>query len=319
MSDSCKLSKAVLLVTFNRLDYLKEVFAAVAKAKPPRLYIASDGPRQEKVGEKEKVDEIRKWLLDHVDWPCEVKTRFLEKNSGGCGPGVSGAVTWFFQNEKDGIILEDDCVPSQTFFRYCEECLDRYADDKRVWHVAGYASIEYPDDESYYFGKVMMCWGWAGWADRWRHFSLRFENVSALVAKSISPRRVVREYWRNIARRGVHGEIETWDYQWALKIMLNGGLCVIPAQNLVSNIGDVGVHYSNAAGQREHKRTNELEQIKHPNAVVLNENRAEELFDLILGRSSRGLLLVKLILKNRLPYRILNSLLLCNRFIKNRK
>jgi len=133
------MKKAVLLVFFNRLDNLKKVFEQVRIAQPPRLYLASDGPRDNKVGEKEKVEGIRKWVLDHVDWKCDVKTRFLDKNSGGCAYGVSGAVTWFFENEKDGIILEDDCVPSQSFFPYCEELLDKYKDNKKVWHITGYA------------------------------------------------------------------------------------------------------------------------------------------------------------------------------------
>ena len=292
-------------MTFNRLDYLKEVFAAVAKAKPPRLYIASDGPRPEKVGEREKVEEIRKWLLDHVDWPCEVKTRFLEKNSGGCGPGVSGAVTWFFQNEKDGIILEDDCVPSQTFFRYCEECLDRYADDKRIWHINGGVPIEYDDDASYYFGRVMMCWGWASWADRWASFRLNIGQVSGRELKGISSRNIVQEYWRNAARMCACGEVETWDYQWVLTIMRNNGLCIMPCKNLVTNIGDVGVHFSDTSGDRVHYAARELAEIRHPQLVEVNDFRAERLYDCYLGNDGRLLLWVKLWLKNRLPNGIL--------------
>ncbi len=131
------MKTAVLLITFNRLDYVKESLKAIAKAKPPRLYIASDGPRPDKIGEKEQVQAVRDYVLSHIDWKCEVFTRFLEKNSGGCKNGVSGAVTWFFENEPEGIILEDDCVANPSFFPYCEKLLKKYRDNKNVWHIAG--------------------------------------------------------------------------------------------------------------------------------------------------------------------------------------
>jgi len=164
------MKTAVLLITFNRLEYLQRTFTVVRKVKPPRLYIASDGPRPQKEGEKELVEKVRNWMLSHIDWPCEVKTRFLETNSGGCKYGVSGAVSWLFANEPEGIILEDDCVPDETFFSYCEELLEKYRDDKRIWHIAGDAPIEVDIPESYYFAKIQHCWGWASWADRWKHF-----------------------------------------------------------------------------------------------------------------------------------------------------
>ena len=244
------LHKAVLLITFNRLHYLKEVFAAIAKARPPRLYLASDGARETVPGEKEKVEEIRAWLLSHVDWPCEVKTRFLEKNSGGCGRGVSGAVTWFFQNEKDGIVLEDDCLPTQTFFRYCEECLDRYADDKRVWHISGMAPIDVKTADSYYFAKIMHCWGWASWADRWLpHFTLDIHGIDDDVYAKFSKRKYVQNYWRDVVKTCNDGNVDTWDYQWTTTIVAHDGLCINATRNLVSNIGIEGLHFS--GGDRE--------------------------------------------------------------------
>ena len=161
------MNKAVLLITFNRLDYIKEVFEQIKLAKPPRLYLFSDGARKNIEGENEKVQAVRNWVLSNINWNCDVKTKFLETNSGGCAYGIPTAVSWFFKNEQDGIILEDDCVPNQSFFRYCEELLDKYKDDKRIWHITGYG---YYNDinakETYYFAKIQHCWGWASWADR---------------------------------------------------------------------------------------------------------------------------------------------------------
>lgn len=274
------MNKAVLLVTFNRKDYLTQVFAAVAKAKPPRLYLASDGPRANKPGEKEVVEDIRKWMLKNITWPCDVKTRFLETNSGGCGPGVSGAVTWFFQNEKDGIVLEDDCVPVQSFFRYCEELLDRYADDKRVWHIAGDAPIRVKANSTYYFSKTMHCWGWAGWADRWKYFNLRAVEYGDEVFESISPNKKVQDYWRRIMRACQNGKIETWDYQWTMTIMSYHGLCITPCESLVMNIGSEGVHYSNQAAVVRRRKTVELHgAIIHPGCVKCNDELSERIFE----------------------------------------
>lgn len=273
------MNKAVLLVTFNRKNYLAQVFAAVAKAQPPRLYLASDGPRDAKMGEKEIVEDIRHWMLNQVVWPCEVHTRFLDKNSGGCGPGVSGAVTWFFEHEKDGIVLEDDCVPTLSFFQYCEELLDRYTDDKRVWHIAGSAPIQKEHKDTYYFAKTMHCWGWAGWSDRWQHFSLKPEFSEEDYAK-VSRRRSVRNFWKLVISRCASGKIETWDYQWTMIIMAHCGLCATPYHNLVSNVGDEGVHFSAASGvMKQRCISHELKgPVVHPDKVCINERMSDKIF-----------------------------------------
>ena len=165
------MQKAVLFVTWNRLETTQQSFSSIKKAKPPRLYIASDGHRDGKEGEREIINNVREWILSNIDWDCEVKTRFLEKNSGGCAKGVSEAVTWFFNEEKEGIILEDDCVASASFFSFCEELLNRYRDDKRVWSITGEGNYEDQKAKtSYYFAKIPHCWGWATWADRWKQF-----------------------------------------------------------------------------------------------------------------------------------------------------
>ena len=109
------LETAVLFLVFNRLDTTKQVFEAIRKAKPPRLYIAADGPRESKEGEAEKVKAVREYVMSNINWDCEVKTLFRDKNLG-CKYAVSGAIDWFFENEEMGIILEDDCLPSQSFF-----------------------------------------------------------------------------------------------------------------------------------------------------------------------------------------------------------
>ena len=115
------LNTAVLLLIFNRLETTKQVFEAIRKAKPPRIYIAADGPRPGILDEKEKVRKVRDHVLDKIDWNCKVKTLLREKNLG-CKYAVSSAISWFFENEEMGIILEDDCLPSQSFFGFAKNC-----------------------------------------------------------------------------------------------------------------------------------------------------------------------------------------------------
>ena len=134
------MKKPVLLIVFNRPDTTKRVFEAIKKAKPPKLFISSDGARNERKGEVWLVNEVRNYVLSNIDWKCEVKTKFNETNLG-CGKAIHEAISWFFNNVDDGIIIEDDCLPSASFFTYCEELLDYYRDNKNIWNIGGYNSI----------------------------------------------------------------------------------------------------------------------------------------------------------------------------------
>lgn len=253
------MDKAVLLVTFNRLNYTKEVFKQIAIAQPPRLYIASDGPRPNREDDKEKIDEVRKYVLEHINWPCELKTRFLETNSGGCGIGVSSAVTWLFENEEDGIILEDDCVPSQSFFSYCEILLNKYKDDKDVYSIVGYnpgGIIKSQYD--YEFSSMGHCWGWASWRKKWKDFSFNIDNIPESACNNFSSKKVIQQYWKKKYQFVHNKEVDAWDYQWFICIAYHCGLTIFPRKNLITNIGDEGgIHYD-SANSLEHVQSYEL-------------------------------------------------------------
>lgn len=273
------MKRAVLFITFNRLDYVQETFEQIRIAKPPRFYIASDGPRENVEGEAEKIQAVRDYILNNIDWDCEVKTRFLEKNSGGCAYGVSGAVTWFFEQEKDGIVLEDDCVPSQSFFGYCEELLDRYKDDKRVWHISG--TGQYKDDsatDTYYFTKIQHCWGWAGWADRWKHFKLDVTDYNLKDLKKLSDDVFVQEYWQKELKRVQDNKAFTWDYQWALIIVAKNGYCINPYKNMITNIGFIGEHFNGENPSLMAKRYEIEGKIKHPKKVEYNRKAVDFIY-----------------------------------------
>ena len=234
------LKTAVLFLIFNRPDTTKQVFEAIRKAKPPRLYVAADGPRADKPGEAEKVEQVREIAMQ-VDCDCEVKTLFREENLG-CGKAVSSAITWFFENEEEGIILEDDCLPSQSFFWFCEELLERYRGDMRIWHIGGYKHFELGHDKfSYNFSFYTPIWGWATWKRAWKYydFDLSSYRLFRNELKNYNLFRSQKEtnHRKMILDKVCSGSIDTWDYQWNFCVRINSGLSIRPSKNLVKNIG----------------------------------------------------------------------------------
>ena len=232
------INTPVLFLVFNRIDTTKQVFNAIKKAKPPRLYIGSDGSREQKVGEAEKVKAVREYVLNSIDWDCEVKTLFREKNLG-CKYAVSSAVTWFFEHEDMGIILEDDCLPSLSFFKFCEELLIRYKDDKRIWHIGG---CNFQDgikrgDADYYFSAINHIWGWASWADRWKFYDKELESIqdSSFINNYWSGKAF--KDWNKIFWKMKNKKKDTWDHQWTFSIWKNNGIAILPNVNMISNIG----------------------------------------------------------------------------------
>lgn len=238
----------ILFLIFNRPDLTRRVFARIREARPPRLFIAADGPRQYQPGEYELCEQARKFAKE-VDWPCEVSTLFREKNLG-CGKAVSEAITWFFEQEQEGIILEDDCLPHPAFFRFCNELLERYRDDERVAAISGdnFQKKTGTVDQSYYFSIYFKSWGWATWRRAWQHYDWglsqwpRLRNTAWLRGLFNDPAAV--RYWQRIFDMVHAGQIDTWDFQWTYSCWIQSGLTVLPSVNLVTNIGfnDRGTH-----------------------------------------------------------------------------
>lgn len=278
------MKKAILLMTFTRLDTLKAVFEQIRIAKPPRLYVASDGPRESKEGEKEIVEAVRNWILNNIDWDCEVKTLFREKNLG-CGSAVASAISWFFENETDGIILEDDCVPCQSFFYYCEELLNYYKEDKRIWHIAGDNPLgTWDNGASYYFAKIQHCWGWATWADRWKNHQLDLKDYDEKNIRKFSKDKWVQKFWERDLDYTQKNKGHSWDSQWVFKIVENNGICINPSKNLISNIGDQGEHFDeNTDKSRLNRKVYELEKIVHPEKIEVDEQAVDLIYKKAYG------------------------------------
>ncbi len=243
MTRTPPLRTAVLLVLFNRPEPTRTVFEAIRRARPPRLYLAADGPRPGHPTDEANCREARR-VVEGVDWPCEVKTRFREANLG-CGRGPAEAYGWFFGHEEEGIVLEDDCVPDPSFFPFCQELLARYRHDPRVMHITGTNFVgpgRHPPAHSYYFSIHPHEWGWASWRRAWQLYDFRIERFPE-VARTGALRALYSgplEYAYRMSKfRNTYGkpDVSWWDYQWNFALHAHGGLAVVPAVNLVQNIG----------------------------------------------------------------------------------
>lgn len=236
------LNTAVLFLIFNRLNTTKQVFEAIQQAKPPRLYIAADGARVTKKGEEQEVKSVRDYVMSNIDWKCEVKTLFQEQNLG-CKMAVSGAIDWFFENEEMGIILEDDCLPNQSFFWFCEELLEKYKDDMRVFIISGYNKQNEWEKQinDYFFSNFGGIWGWASWRRAWKHYDVKMSDIEDFIDQNNFEKqlgkRIGSQRQNTIYSNIILKNVDTWDYQWAYTRHKNNGLACVPKYSLIENIG----------------------------------------------------------------------------------
>ena len=228
----------VLLIGFNRPDRLKAQVERLRAVKPGRVFVAVDGPRADRPAEREIVCETRK-AVERIDWPCEIRTRFLEENHG-CRFAPPEAITWFLESADEGIILEDDCVPTDDFFRFATEMLVRYRDDARVGMVTGDNFYGFQSDAgaSYHFSRHVHIWGWATWRRAWKDYDGTMARYRETVEAILHPPKPTKFmcYWRKYLQ-GVLANPTTWDIQWCVAMKAHDWLCVTPCVQLVRNVG----------------------------------------------------------------------------------
>jgi hypothetical protein len=273
------LNTAVLFLVFNRLDTTKQVFEAIREAKPPRLYIAADGARETKDGEDTKVKQVRDYITSNIDWECEVKTLFREQNFG-CKMAVRGAIDWFFQNEEMGIILEDDCLPTQSFFWFCEELLERYKDDMRVGQISGdnFQKGVKRGDADYYFSIYNHIWGWASWANRWKNYDVLLSTMeNSNFIDNLIAEKNTNKYWKNVFEQMKQQKIDTWDYQWTFTLWNNNQLTILPNINLIENVG-FGADATHTTGESEFANLEAHEIILKSHPRNIEQNREADAF-----------------------------------------
>jgi hypothetical protein len=277
-SPSTFFNVPILFLVFNRLDTTIKVFESIRNAKPRKLYIAADGARESVVNESSAVSSVRAFVIDNIDWECEVFTLFRRDNLG-CKKAVIGAIDWFFDHEEMGVILEDDCLPNQSFFGYCENLLNRYKDTSEIFLISGYGDQELSGyfDSDYSFTKYPMIWGWATWKRVWDKYDSSihdWKKDKESILNNISSRKETRRYWEDVLQSAYDEKIDTWDYQLAYLLFSSHGKCILPRENLVSNIGfginathtkDVSSNLANRASYNIGTR------LQHPCEIIIND------------------------------------------------
>lgn len=269
-------SVPVLFMIFNRPDATFKVFHQIRKIKPARLYISADGPRNEQ--DRMKCEEARR-VTDLVDWPCEVRTKYEQQNLN-CGRGPHEAMNWFFENEEAGIILEDDCLPSLSFFSFCRELLERYKDDERIMMISGDNFLQgwkNDPDYSYFFSNFSLNWGWATWRRAWKLFDFTISRFPEIFRKKFFDRVFLNSLDRRfrlpklIQTYHKREKLDWWDYQWQYALLTQSGYCIAPIENLIKNIGfdKNATHTKNAKDINANMETSEMSfPLKHPDFVM---------------------------------------------------
>lgn len=276
------LQTPVALIIFNRPEQTEKVFAAIRQAKPLILLVVADGSRQEKIGEAEKCAEARA-IIDKVDWDCQVFKNYSDINLG-CRFRVSSGLDWVFETVEEAIILEDDCLPHPTFFRFCEELLNYYRHDQRMGSISG-QNVQFGQkrtDYSYYFSRYTYCWGWATWRRAWQHYDLDMkiwpEIRDGNFLLDVLGNSKTAQDWAKTFQITYDQQIDTWDYQWTFSCWVQSYLTVVPNVNLVTNIGHgiASTHTADTSSKYSNMSVESISfPVKHP-PFVIRDLKADE-------------------------------------------
>lgn len=258
----------VLLLVFNRPQHTKQVLEAIACASPKRLYVSCDGPRNE--SDASKINLVWALVDQLVQWPCTIVKREVAENAG-CKQSVVNGITWFFEHEEEGIILEDDTVPHPSFFRFCSELLKVYRHTNEIMHISG-STTPVPASyvsSTYFFTRYPGIWGWATWRRAWSKYDIHMDDLKDLTnnlqLKSDLGKKTV-ERWKKKLDYVQETSLDTWDYQWLHTLFVHDGLAIRPSKNLVTNIGfgEDATHTHSSSSPWASMPVYEFEHIKHP-------------------------------------------------------
>jgi len=272
----------ILFIVFNRPDITQITFDAIKAVKPQKLYVAADGAREFVPTDVEKCAETRK-IIEQVDWECDVKTLFQNQNLGVV-KGVITAINWFFAEETEGVILEDDCKPNTTFFSYTSLLLEKYRFIEKVMHISGSNFIDTQLDkkQSYYFSNFGSCWGWATWRRAWLSYDFDMlerisDNEYESILKRISANEYHFQYFKYLLNYHRQGNDKIWDWRWTFSVWANNGIVINPVFNLVENIG-YGQEATTSKGNNEAR--NKIANLKvyawteilHPQSITISKS-----------------------------------------------
>ena len=280
----------VLLIIWRRPDILRQVIDAIRPVAPIRLFVACDGPRPDCPDEARKVAATRQVIEQDINWPCQIERLYSDENQG-CSAGPIRAITWFFDQVEEGIILEDDCVPHPDFFPYCATLLERYRHDSRVWCISGnnFQNGHWRGEASYFFSHIPLIWGWATWRSCWSQYNKSLLSWPAFressLLESILHDECMRYYWSNKwDQTYMNNRVTWWDYQWVYTCISNGGLAAHPNLNLIHNIGTGPDATHTIGGIIEHQLSDRsMQPIRHPEFIVSDCAADRFLFDNVFG------------------------------------
>ena len=277
----------VLMIVFNRPETTEKVFAAVREYAPEKLYVAADGPRTA-ARDAERCAAVRR-IFDRVDWPCQLKTRFRDDNLG-CRKAPPDGISWFFEQEEEGVILEDDCLPSPDFFRFCSEMLARYRNNERIMLIGGSCYFDRPvNSADYAFSRFSWTWGWATRRNAWRKFDLDMpdfpefksgEKICELLpGHPYMQWRLTRIFQKCYEKSPYFYDV--WDWMWSYAVMKNHGLCIVPNRNLISNIGSLGATHRMDSRTMNRPCRSLPALLRHPEEIQPDEANDLRLFNLV--------------------------------------
>ena len=232
----------ILITAWKRPYHLRDLINAIRPLKPNKIFFSCDGPKKNNLEEYNLV-ELTKKQLEFIDWECNLKTLFSEHNQGCCN-SMTRALNWFFDNVDAGIILEDDCIPHEDFLPFCNELLDKYKFDNRVWSISGtnFQDNQLRGDGSYYFSKYIQVWGWATWKRSWKEYDIEMKSwnklkASDLVNSIFDSKKEFKHWYKLWNTLLLKNKPDAWDYRFSYSSIINRGYSIIPNRNLVRNIG----------------------------------------------------------------------------------
>lgn len=256
-------SPPVLALVFNRPALTGQLLDALRAGQPAQLFVAADGPRPEVPDDGARCQQTRE-LFREIDWPCEVRKLFRERNVG-LQEAVVSAIDWFFEHVTAGIILEDDCLPSPDFFPFAGELIDRYAETPQVMHISGLNMR--PDDSfepySYGFAGVGHIWGWATWRRAWQLYDPTFADWRAVCYESGRHASQLRRVLGRKFASADAGRKFTWARAWYYTTVRHHGVAVVPSVNLIRNVG-FGADATHTSGKNHPLRRDKWGSLKFP-------------------------------------------------------
>lgn len=318
-----QLETPVVLIIFKRLNTLKQVMNVLHEVKPQKLYIIADAARNENMDESEKVLQVREFIEQCIDWECEIYKNYARENMG-CKKRIESGLNWVFEQEEQAIILEDDIVPSMTFFRFCQEMLEHYKFDHRIMQISGFNPLpSYEFDGQYLFTFHAPIWGWATWKRAWSLYDKDFRNLEKFIKNRkleyLFPGR--RNYKGQMDRykEVMDKKLNSWAYQWHFTKMIQSGLGIVPYKNLVKNIG----FFEDATHTTSNKKgyEGELNEMQFP--IIFSDYVCREAkFDLLYQKTYNLMPIWKEFVYNLFPLekrKKIKSMLLKCHIIKDRK